>query len=163
MTYRQMASALSLTIALGGMVAYAPSALAQDTADTNASSGQLDEIIVTSQRREQGVQDTSAAISAFSGANLEEERILSFEDLASSATSLSFTALSPLDQEFNIRGITNTRLDSPSADQSIGIFFVNLKNVIGPGICDSVLLCRNIHRFCKSSNAPRQPTNKMNT
>lgn len=123
MTYRQMASALSLTIALGGMVAYAPSALAQDAADTNASSGQLDEIIVTSQRREQGVQDTSAAISAFSGANLEEERILSFEDLASSATSLSFTALSPLDQEFNIRGITNTRLDSPSADQSIGIFF----------------------------------------
>jgi len=30
-------------------------------------------------------------------------------------------ALSPLDQEFNIRGITNTRLDSPSADQSIGV------------------------------------------
>ncbi|RKQ72196.1 iron complex outermembrane receptor protein [Litorimonas taeanensis] len=83
---------------------------------------ELDNIIVTAQRRSTTVQDTSAAISAFSGANLEEERILSFEDLAGSATSLSFTALSPLDQEFNIRGITNTRLDSPSADQSIGIF-----------------------------------------
>ena len=79
-------------------------------------------IVVTAQRRATDVQDTSAAISAFSGDALAAERILSFEDLAGSVTSLSFTALSPLDQEFNIRGITNTRLDSPSADQSIGIF-----------------------------------------
>ncbi len=28
----------------------------------------------------------------------------------------------PLDQELNIRGITNTRLDSPSADPSVGTF-----------------------------------------
>ena len=48
--------------------------------------------------------------------------MLSFEDVATRATSLSFTALTPMDQEFNVRGITNTRLDSPTADQSIGIF-----------------------------------------
>ena len=84
---------------------------------------QLEGIIVTAQRRETDLQDTSAAITAFGGATLEEDRVLSFEDLAGRATSLSFTALSPLDQEFNVRGITNTRLDSPTADQSIGIFF----------------------------------------
>lgn len=83
---------------------------------------QLGEVIVTAQRRSTDLQDTAAAISAFGGATLEQDRVLSFEDLAGRATSLSFTALSPLDQEFNIRGITNTRLDSPSADQSIGIF-----------------------------------------
>ena len=94
----------------------------QDEEAEASGRNQLDIIVVTAQRRATDVQDTSAAISAFSGAELEEERILSFEDLAGSATSLSFTALSPLDQEFNIRGITNTRLDSPSADQSIGIF-----------------------------------------
>ena len=84
---------------------------------------QLEDIIVTAQRRSTDLQDTAAAISAFSAASLEENRVLSFEDLAGRATSLSFTALSPLDQEFNVRGITNTRLDSPTADQSIGIFF----------------------------------------
>lgn len=83
----------------------------------------LDDIIVTAQRRATDLQDTPVAISAFSGQTLDAERVLSFEDLAARAPSLSFTALSPLDQEFNIRGITNTRLDSPSADQSIGIFF----------------------------------------
>lgn len=94
-----------------------------DEAATPArSANQLSEIVVTAQRREASVQDTSAAISAFSAETLEEGRVLSFEDLASQVTSLSFTALSPLDQEFNIRGITNTRLDSPTADQSIGIF-----------------------------------------
>jgi iron complex outermembrane receptor protein len=94
----------------------------EDPGDPDADDTQLDTIVVTAQRREASVQDTSAAISAFSGAALEESRTLSFEDLAGQATSLSFTALSPLDQEFNIRGITNTRLDSPSADQSVGIF-----------------------------------------
>ncbi len=94
----------------------------QDDTEARSTRSQLDVIVVTAQRRATDVQDTSAAISAFSGESLEAERILSFEDLAGSATSLSFTALSPLDQEFNIRGITNTRLDSPSADQSIGIF-----------------------------------------
>lgn len=95
----------------------------QNEASAEAGSNmQLDVIVVTAQRRDTNVQDTSAAISAFSADSLETARVLSFEDLAGEATSLSFTALSPLDQEFNIRGVTNTRLDSPTADQSIGIF-----------------------------------------
>lgn len=107
--------------------AFAQSAGAQDAEASGDQAAQDDNdglatIVVTAQRRESTVQDTSAAISAFSAESLEEGRVLSFEDLAGSATSLSFTALSPLDQEFNIRGITNTRLDSPSADQSVGIF-----------------------------------------
>ena len=115
------------TLALVAAMAAASPAQAQDAAgDEGAASqsneNQLTTIVVTAQRREASVQDTSAAISAFSGDALEENRTLSFEDLAGQATSLSFTALSPLDQEFNIRGITNTRLDSPSADQSVGIF-----------------------------------------
>lgn len=93
------------------------------SAEPSRDGPQLDEIVVTAQRRSTDLQDTAAAISAFGGAQLEKDRVLSFEDLASRATSLSFTALSPLDQEFNVRGITNTRLDSPTADQSIGIFF----------------------------------------
>jgi len=83
---------------------------------------QLQDIVVTAQRRQVGLQRAALAVSAIGGETLTEDRILSFEDVAKRITSLSFTAISGLDQEFNIRGITNTRLDSPSADQSIGIF-----------------------------------------
>lgn len=114
-------------IALAAALAAAPSAVsAQDQsppAQDEAQSGfALDEIMVTAQRRETGLQDTSVAVAAISGDSLEQDNIQSYEDLARSVASLSFTALSPLDNEYNIRGITNTRLDSPSADQSVGIF-----------------------------------------
>ncbi len=114
---------ISMTaLGLALMAAVATPAAAQDAGEQDSQGPQIADIVVTAQRRDSTVQDTSAAISAFGGESLEVARILSLEDLAGAATSLSFTALSPLDQEFNIRGITNTRLDSPSADQSIGIF-----------------------------------------
>lgn len=113
---RASVSALALAVAAAAMPAQA-----QEVADA-ASGPQLGEILVTAQRREASVQDTSLAVSAFGAETIDQARVLSFEELATRVTSLSFTALSPLDQEFNIRGITNTRLDSPSADQSIGIF-----------------------------------------
>ena len=121
-------NALSTTASVLAAATFALVAASPGLAQSATASGAAEEtigiadIIVTAQRREATVQDTAAAISAFGGDSLENARILSFEDLAGAATSLSFTALSPLDQEFNIRGITNTRLDSPSADQSIGIF-----------------------------------------
>ena len=116
--FKQM-TALALILGMTGAAgAYAQTPEPEDT----GSGPQLDVIQITAQRRAASVQDSAIAVSAISGENLEKDRILSFEDLAGSVTSLSFTALSPLDQEFNVRGITNTRLDSPSADQSIGIF-----------------------------------------
>lgn len=117
-------------LAIAAMLAPA-TAIAQEAADGESEENrvsqsrqddQLEEIVVTAQRREVGLQRAPVAVSALSGETIEEDRILSFEDVAKRTTSLSFTAISGLDQEFNIRGITNTRLDSPSADQSIGIF-----------------------------------------
>lgn len=127
------ASSLSALPLVGLAMALAMPAAAQTTAPAAAASAeppaasddaiQVGEVIVTAQRRTTDLQDTSAAITAIGGAQLEKDRVLSFEDVAGRATSMSFTALSPLDQEFNVRGITNTRLDSPTADQSVGIFF----------------------------------------
>ena len=103
----------------------APAVMAQEAETGNPDDpqvGRIESIVVTAQRREASLQDASLAISAFDGDTLAEDRIMSLEDVSNRVTSLSFTAISPLDTEFNIRGITNTRLDSPSADQSIGIF-----------------------------------------
>jgi iron complex outermembrane receptor protein len=120
MQFTGSTSALALAAALLMVPDAASAQSAEAAAETSGPT--VGDILVTAQRREANLQDTSAAISAFSAESLEQARILSFEDLANRSTSLSFTALSPLDQEFNVRGITNTRLDSPSADQSIGIF-----------------------------------------
>ena len=83
----------------------------------------LEEIVVTAQKRETALQTTAVAISAFDPGFLERNRVFSVADLASTAPSISFTAgNSPLDQEINIRGITNTRLDSPAGEAAVGTF-----------------------------------------
>ncbi len=117
MRYLSTTSALAL---MAASVASAP-VLAQDEAEANSGRG-LEQIIITTQRRETGLQDTAIAVAAVTGEQLHESNIVSYEDLAASVPSLSFTALSIFDHEYNIRGVTNTRLDHPTADQSIGIF-----------------------------------------
>ena len=93
--------------------------LASGTAHAQA----LEEIVVTAQKRESGLQTTSVAISAISAESLKRNRIYDVSDLAASTAALAFTAgNSPLDQEINIRGITNTRLDSPAAEAAVGQF-----------------------------------------
>ncbi|WP_291076883.1 TonB-dependent receptor [Hyphomonas sp.] len=116
-------SAIALAVAAAGIAANAQETDAGTTPDDGAQSSRtLDTVVITSQRRESSLQDAAVAVSAVTGESLEKDRVLSYSDLARSISSLSYTENSPLDQEFNIRGITNTRLDSPSADQSIGIF-----------------------------------------
>lgn len=83
----------------------------------------LEEIVVTAQKREVGLQSAPIAISAFSGATLTKNRIYTVSDLAALVPSLGLTAgNSPVDLELNIRGITNTRLDSPSGEAAVGTF-----------------------------------------
>jgi iron complex outermembrane receptor protein len=89
-------------------------------ADTTA--GGLEEVVVTATRREANLQTIPVAVSAYTGEALSEDKVFSPEDLANAVPAFSYTALSPLDQELNIRGITNTRLDSPSSDPSVGTF-----------------------------------------
>src|SRR5512138_3430207 len=82
----------------------------------------LETITVTAQRRETDLQTTPVAISAYGGETLKEDKIFTVSDLANDVPAFSLTALTPLDAELNIRGITNTRLDSPTADPSVGTF-----------------------------------------
>ena len=83
----------------------------------------LEEIVVTAQVREVGLQTAPVAVTAFTGQQLERNRIFSISDLAGSSPSLSLTqGSSPVDLELNIRGITNSRLDAPSGEAAVGTF-----------------------------------------
>ena len=118
MKFRTKTSVAALMI---GATLSSPSLAQQQSAQDQAAVA-LEEIIVTAQRRETSLQKTPVAISAYTGESLSESKIFSVTDLANSVPAFSLTANTPLDIEMNIRGITNTRLDAPSADPSVGTF-----------------------------------------
>lgn len=91
-------------------------------ADADKGAPQLEELIVTAQKRAENVQTAPLSITAVSGATLAKDRVLSLEDLGHNLTGISFTANSPQANEINIRGVVNTRLTSPTADQSVSTF-----------------------------------------
>jgi iron complex outermembrane receptor protein len=90
--------------------------------EAESGANALEEVMVTAQRREENLQTTPLAVSAVTSQMIENNRIFNVTDLAASTPSFSLTANTPLDLELNIRGVTNTRLDSPTADPSVGMF-----------------------------------------
>jgi iron complex outermembrane receptor protein len=121
-----LAGTAAATIAF---VAVTPAAYAQETTEAGTEADPkadpeagLEEIVVTATRREANLQTIPVAVSAYTGKSLAENKVFSTSDLANAVPSFSYTAFTPLDQELNIRGVTNTRLDSPSADPSVGTF-----------------------------------------
>ena len=107
--------AAGISLACAGFVPFTAQA------QTN-SENVLEEITVTAQRRDTNLQSTPIAITAVTGEVLEKNRIFTVSDLANNTPSFSLTANTPLDLEMNIRGVTNTRLDAPTADPSVGMF-----------------------------------------
>ena len=80
----------------------------------------LEEVVVTAQKREQNIQDVGIAVSAFSGAQLEELGLIESTDIAHFTPGVSVSA-SAGDQsrQFSIRGVTQNdfadHTESPNA------------------------------------------------
>lgn len=106
----------STALALFSAAALPSLALAQ-AAPAKGDDSNLETIVVTAQKRTVNVQDSPLAISAMTGAALAKDRVTSITDLAQTMTGISFTQNSPQANEINIRGVVNTRLTSPTADQ----------------------------------------------
>jgi outer membrane receptor protein involved in Fe transport len=65
----------------------------------------LEEIIVTAQKRAESIQDVPIAVSAFSGAVLEEQRLDGAYDLQTAVPNLVFSGGTGSTPNFNIRGV----------------------------------------------------------
>ncbi len=110
----------SSTLAMLGFGLALPTVAQAQTGQAEESN--LEAIVVTAQKRPENVQDAPLAISAVTGATLAKDRVTSITDLAQTMTGISFTANSPQANEINIRGVVNTRLTGPTADQSVSTF-----------------------------------------
>ncbi len=82
-----------------------------------ASAAQLEEVVVTAQKKEESLQDIPLAITAFSGDQIREDGVANLEDIGSRTPGLVFSAFSAGQPEIAIRGI-GTKEDGAAASDS---------------------------------------------
>ncbi|HEY0938578.1 MAG TPA: TonB-dependent receptor [Steroidobacter sp.] len=95
-------------------------------AQEGRQAGSLEEVVVTARKREESLQDTPIAISAFSAAALERQQISSTEDLDQVAPNLQFASYGPLTgnnsaAQVYIRGIGQSD-GSSGVDPGVGLY-----------------------------------------
>jgi iron complex outermembrane receptor protein len=122
-------SALTRSLLLGASLAAmaAPGlAHAQAATPTNAaaaaSANEVETLIVTAAKRSQDLQDVPMSVSAFSGANLERQGIVSFDGVARQMPSVQLSsANNNRNTTILIRGIGSSGTN-PGIEPSVGIF-----------------------------------------
>jgi iron complex outermembrane receptor protein len=99
---RKIAQAMTLAVAL---------ALVEDAHAADAASGgaadQLQEVIVTAEKRSSTVQETAASITAVSSQEITDRGIVDFNSLAQSVAGISMRTSGPGQTEFEMRGLSS--------------------------------------------------------
>jgi iron complex outermembrane recepter protein len=94
-------------IACAVFAAIAGHAGAAHAADTSAESSQLEEVVVSAEKRTENAQDVAASIQVLSSAAIENQGINSFNDYALLVPSLSFTSTGPGSAQVYFRGLSD--------------------------------------------------------
>src|ERR1700737_4830229 len=111
--------ALGMVVAVA---AYMPFALAEEAApQSGASNAQLEEVLVTAERRESKLQDTPIAVSVIDGGEIQRERLVNLGEIAAKAPSITFNQVNHSESFFSIRGTTIGN-DAAGIDQGVSVF-----------------------------------------
>lgn len=104
---------------------------------------QLQEVIVTAERRETDIQRTPISLTAVSGSEIQDRGLVDLNDLTQSVPGVSMHTSGPGQTEYEMRGMASTGGNSPTVgfyldDTSITApaFSVNSKVVIDPNLYD---------------------------
>jgi iron complex outermembrane recepter protein len=109
---------LAASVGIAATLAQIPISAFGQTVGASASSGGLDEIVVTANKlNSQKVLDTPASIQAISGDALQSLGVSGFMDIAGFIPGLSVQDLGPGDKKYVIRGINST------GDSTIGVYY----------------------------------------
>ncbi len=125
------------------MLSGSPGAPAHAAPTASASAGDLEQIVVTAEKRKSTVQKTPISITALSGADLQAEGVTDLVQVAQQVPGVSFKTSGPGQTEFEMRGLTSTGGESPT----VGFYLdetaltppamaQNGKVVIDPGLFD---------------------------
>lgn len=86
-----------------------------------AASAQIEEIIVTAQKRAESIQDVPISITAFSGDFLEENNVRDLQGLSNYTANFQITSSgAPSNTTFSIRGVGST--GNNAIEPSVGVF-----------------------------------------
>ncbi|WP_144097965.1 TonB-dependent receptor [Croceicoccus sediminis] len=109
-------------LALGGAIVSMTAAghASAQTADDGADSMQIEEIVVTAQKRSERLQDVPIAITAFTENRLEAVRVSTNQDIQLLAPSLIFNQVGGSAKPF-LRGV-GSDLQSPNTDSSVAFY-----------------------------------------
>jgi iron complex outermembrane receptor protein len=100
-------------------------------------SNQLQEIVVTAQKRSESIQGIALAVSALTGEQLSKMGAVRFEDFALSAPSVSFIALGPVQDKVVMRGISSgTTFDAQTPSTGYYIDDVPVSSTFNSGGTD---------------------------
>ena len=109
----------ALLAAASSAVLMAPSAFAQEEEQTAGRT--IDTIVVTAQKREQGIQDVPIAVTAFTAELLQNSGVRDIKDLTVLAPGLNVTSTTnEYSTTARIRGV-GTVGDNPGLESSVGI------------------------------------------
>src|SRR5271156_7196658 len=95
--------------ALGGI--FAGAAIAQQS---RSDPGQLEEIVVTAEKRESTVQTTPMSLTAITGQDIRDRGVTDLADLVQSVPGVSMRTSGPGMTEFEMRGVASTGGNSPT-------------------------------------------------
>lgn len=115
--YSGLRNALRIT-SIASAVALAPSLQAEEL----AAKGFIEEIIVTAQKRQESLQDTPLAVSAFDASAMEDANIVDIGDIISRTPNFSYTPFSAADPQLFLRGVGSSD-DGAGGDPSVVVFF----------------------------------------
>ena len=109
-TRRALLMAASALVSLGGAsAAYAQSAPSKESATAaaapDAAAGQVGEVVVTARRRAEDLQSVPVAVTAMSGATIDQLNIRNFQDLRGTVPNLEVQPLATGGANLTIRGI----------------------------------------------------------
>ncbi len=85
-------------------VAAAPGVQAQESTPSQPSAAILQEVVVTAQKREEKLHDVPMGVTAITSEELQQQHLVSLEDLVSRVPGLSLTDVRPGDTRLTLRG-----------------------------------------------------------
>ncbi|HEY0342452.1 MAG TPA: TonB-dependent receptor plug domain-containing protein, partial [Steroidobacteraceae bacterium] len=108
-----LTAVLAGTCVLGSVPTWAAD---QGDADTNRLQPEADmqEVVVTAEKRDSTVQKTPVSLTAITGADLQAQGITNLVEVAQQVPGVSFKTSGPGQTEFEMRGLTSTGGESPT-------------------------------------------------
>jgi iron complex outermembrane recepter protein len=112
MTSRTARSTIALAIAMALGLALTESAYAQVQAQAQPATGtgpgdQLQEVVITAEKRTSDVQNTGASITAVTSQDIADRGIVDFNSLAESVPGIAMRSAGPGQTEFEMRGLNS--------------------------------------------------------